>query len=245
VPLLRDAVADAAAHGDLQAEWIARYALADALYLLQRYREVDELVAGFDEGDALNAFAAPLVAIGGAASKARGSADYDGAIALYRRATSHPLGTGYAPHETAFRAFYVDLPAGRLDDALAGINEGIALCETYDPGQRLPYLHGFKAMIHEERGDDDAALAAIERAQAAAAEIRGYVERFGRLFTAGLHARAGRLVEAEQELSALGPGRARLVLGRRRADARGRSPSAAATPPRRPPSSRRESPAAR
>jgi ATP/maltotriose-dependent transcriptional regulator MalT/DNA-binding SARP family transcriptional activator len=200
-PFLAAAVDAAKAAGDLQMEWVARYALADTLYLSRRYDEVTALVEGFDDGDATGAYAAPLAGIAGAAALARGACDFDGSLALFRRASAHPLGAAYAQQERAFRGFYFDFPQGRLDDALANVQYGIDLGERRgDPGHRLPFAWGFVAMIREERGEDAAALEAVARAQEAAGDKRGYIQQFAHAFRAGVYARSGRLVEAETEL---------------------------------------------
>ncbi|MEX2196665.1 MAG: BTAD domain-containing putative transcriptional regulator [Thermoleophilaceae bacterium] len=188
-----------AARGDVQGEWLARVALADALFLLQDFEPVVELASGFGESPA---FGAPMVAVAAAAALAR-CCRFDESAEMYRRATEHPAGVGWQALEPGFSGFYIDLPAGRLDRALAGVRDGVErLQQGDDPFERLPYMLGFLALIHEARGEDEAALGAARQATALTERrlVGGYIGDVARLFTAGMHARAGRVAEAELEL---------------------------------------------
>lgn len=199
---LSAAVDGFAARGDVQSEWLARLALADDLFLLQDFGAVIELAVGFERSPA---FAAPMVAVAASAALAR-SARFDDAADLYRRATEHPAGAGWEMLEPSFSGFYLDLPAGRLDRALAGVRDGVERLEQEDPFERLPYMLGFLALVHEARGEEQAALGAARRALALTERrlVGGYIGGIARLFVAGLHARAGRVAEAELELERVG-----------------------------------------
>ena len=99
---------------------------------------------------------APMVAIAAAAALA-GAARYEESVGAVRRdAVEHPFGAPLATFARGFHGFWVDLCCGRLDAALTGLRGAVAELERDDPFDRLPYVLGMLAVVHEERGEDDA-----------------------------------------------------------------------------------------
>jgi ATP/maltotriose-dependent transcriptional regulator MalT/DNA-binding SARP family transcriptional activator len=199
---VRDAVAGFEAHGDEEAAWRARAVLSD-VYVLQE--ELEPAVAIAEGFDATDAAAAPMVAMTAALALAV-QGRFGEADELLARAESRPAAAPFAPLFAGFRGFCVELLCGRLDAALAGTRKAVAQLERADPAGRLPYLLGCLAAVHEERGEDDAALRQLGRAEAAAAQSGAgtYLHEINRRWRAGIHARAGRLAEAEGELGDAG-----------------------------------------
>jgi len=197
---LREAVDGFAAARDEAGGWAARVALADVLTILERFEEAMPLADGFEHVDLP---AAPVVAVSAAAAAA-GAGRYADASDRFARAAEHPAAGPVAPCVRGFHGFWVDLECGRLDAARDGVRAAVADLERADPFTRLPYLLGMQAVVHEERGEDERALEAFARAVAVArqAALGGYIEDLGRRFAAGVHARAGRLADADLELAA-------------------------------------------
>ena len=202
IPPLAEALAGFQRRGDSEASWMARVALADAHAIQETFEAVIPLADGFDRSPSP---AAPLVAMSAGAALA-GLARYAEAEDMLERVVAHPAGAPLAPIAAGFRGFWVDLPCGRLDAALSGTREAVALLERADPVNRLPFVAGFVAVVHEERGEDLATLGTLAYAERVAAErgIGGYLTEVARRFRASVHARAGRLEAAERELAGLG-----------------------------------------
>jgi DNA-binding SARP family transcriptional activator len=128
--------------------------------------------------------------------------------ALRDRALDDPAAAPIRPQSPAFEAYYLDLPAGRLDDALAHVGQGIAALEQGDPFGRLPYVLLFNFAIHEERGEDQEALALAARGRELArrAGLAGWVGAGTTIRMASLRARLGDAAGAEADLAEVGPG---------------------------------------
>ena len=121
----------------------ARFALADA------YLAVGDLAAAASLGDVLDdpaaegdltaravgALAAVALALQGRLEEGR---------ALRDRAFADPVATVIRGQSPLFEGYWVDLPAGRLDDALAQVDRGLAAFEQADPFGRMPYVLLFK-----------------------------------------------------------------------------------------------------
>jgi ATP/maltotriose-dependent transcriptional regulator MalT/DNA-binding SARP family transcriptional activator len=195
---LRQAVDGFAARGDAQSEWLARAGLAATYVIQERFEDAIPLAAGLDATDA---HAAPMVGLAVGAALA-GACRYAEAADQFRRAVDRPAGAPFMPIAEGFQGFWVDLQCGALDAALARLRSAVAALERDDPFGRLPYLIGMVGSVHDERGEDDAALAAMARAERLAEEtvLGGYIADVAARLTAGVHARTGRLAEAEREL---------------------------------------------
>ena len=202
IPPLTEALEGFEGRGDVDAAWMARVALADAHAIRETFEPVIPLADGFEESPSP---VAPLVAMSAGAAFA-GLARYAEAEDMLARAAAHPAGAPFAPIVAGFRGFWVDLSCGRLDAALSGTREAVAMLERADPVNRLPYVVGFVAVVHDERGEERAALDTLAYAERVAAErgIGGYLTEVARRFRASLHARAGRVDAAERELATMG-----------------------------------------
>ena len=189
------------ARGDVNQAWAARLALADALAIAERYDAVLPLARGFETAGAP---VAPMTGIVAAAAEAA-LGSFDAAVEHFERAVALPHGDNFAPFADAFRATWVDVVRGDLDAARRRVRAAVAALERIDPFGRLAYVLAMQAAIEEERGEDAAALATIARARAVAARMAlgGRVEDVGRRLAAGVHARAGRLEEAEADLAGI------------------------------------------
>ena len=98
-----------------------------------------------------SAVAAPMVALMAAAALG-GAGAYREASALFADAAERSAGGPLAPLVPGFHGFFVDLPCGRLDAALAGVRETVAQLERADPFGRLPHVLGMAAAVHDDRG---------------------------------------------------------------------------------------------
>lgn len=202
---LRHAIVGFEARADEASAWGARLTLTDALGMLERFDAVVPLAAGSERSLAP---AAPMVAVNAAAALA-GTGSYDEAVARFERAVAARRGAPFAPFAAAFRAVWVDVPVGELDAALARVRGAVAALRRDDPFGRLAQVVLTEAVVLEERGELDAALATAAEARALGerAAPGGAVSDLGRRFAAGVLARLGRAEEAEAELAALdGPG---------------------------------------
>ncbi|HWH43910.1 MAG TPA: BTAD domain-containing putative transcriptional regulator [Thermoleophilaceae bacterium] len=203
--LLRAAIEEWNRRGT-RAVWTARFALAQTLIVLGRFDEVPQLAEGCDGPDTAEVVAAPMVAlwaaiaIGGTGRRVEGEE-------LLERGLAHPLGYLLEPVAIAFRAFYVDWHAGRLDDALAGAQRAIARMEEQDPVRWLPFTLWYAAYVHEARGEDATAVALLERSREATRSygLGAYPAAVASAIKAGCDARAGRLADAEVELARAAP----------------------------------------
>ena len=198
---LRAAILGFEARGDIRQAWATRLALADALAIAERFDAVLPLARGFETAGVP---AAPMTGIVAAAAEAA-LGSFDDAVANFERAVALPHGELFAPFADAFRATWVDVVRGGHDAALRRVRGAVGALERADPFGRLAYVLAMQAAIEEERGEDEAALATIGRARDVGARraLGGHVEDIGRRLAAGLHARAGRLEEAEAELAGL------------------------------------------
>ncbi len=203
VPALRDAIAGYAERGASGPEWRTRLLLADVLVMLEDYDAAAPLADGFESADA---YAAPMAAVSVACAHAR-ACRFDDASRLLEAALRHPLGAPLAAVAPGIRAVFVDFSLGRLDAALAGLRDALAALERADPSNRLPLLLGYGALIHDERGEDDAALDMADRLERLTERtwMGSYVSGLAHTFKAGLHARAGRVAAAELELGRVQP----------------------------------------
>lgn len=195
-----------AAGAPASVRFAARFALADAFVGVGDLAGAAALGDTLDDPEADGDLAARAVGVAAAAATARQGAFAD-ARDLYERALGDPVAESLRPSGPAFDAYYFDLPAGRLDDALAHAREGLAALERFDPFGRLPYVLGFLAAIHEERGEDEETLAVAARARelARAVGLAGWVGIGLAVRCASLHAQAGDVAAAERELAEVGP----------------------------------------
>jgi len=203
VPALGDAIAGYAARGDTGHEWRMRLLLVDVLAMLEDFDYAASLSDGFENVDA---WAAPMTAVSVACTHARASR-FDEASTLFERALEHPRGMPLASLAGGFRGTFLDFPRSSLDGALAGLRDVVEALERADPANRLPLFLGFGALIHDERGEDEAAVGMADRLERLTEStwMGSYVGGLAHTFKASIYARRGHLVEAELELGRVRP----------------------------------------
>ncbi len=204
----RAAVAGADANGAPPfLRFATRFALADA------YLGVGDLTGAADLGGALDDPAADgdlsaraLGALAAIALALQGR--FEEGRSLCDRAFADPVAAPIRGQVPVFEGYYLDLPAGRLDDALLHVDQGITAFERLDPFGRLPYVLLFKFAIHEERGEypEALSLAARGRALARRTGLAGWIGAGTSIRIASLKARLGDVAAAEAELADVHPG---------------------------------------
>lgn len=202
---LRRAVAAFRGRAELEQEWLARLALMDALHASGDFDEAVALADDLDSSQARSVAAAPNVAVMAAMCLAH-QGRLDEAARMTRRATEHPAAAPSAPLALALEGLFLDRPAGRLDDAVAKARRALAGLERSDPFDRTPFVRALLHLVLEEQGLDDQALDESLRARDEAGRIgvEGYLVAMLRMHSVGIHARAGRIEEAERELRLAG-----------------------------------------
>ncbi len=182
--------------------WSGRLALTDAHIAAIDLEAAAEASAGAELAGPEAGAPAIFCALAHAAVLARlGVPEADRALdtALEQPRGRELLGPGLS----AFEAHYRDLPAGRLDEALAHVEEGIAALEEGDGSNRLPYVLVFKMAIHEARGELEQALETFSATLAVAQRsgLAGYVGAGARLAAATMLALLDRPQEAAVQLA--------------------------------------------
>ena len=200
IALLRAAVDGFAARRDAALEWLARFLLVDALIWSGSPESVIALADGFDGPAATGLATAPATALVAAVALAQLGRIVE-AQALAVRVFAHPEGAAWAAR-CAWQGLFVHLPAGRLDDALAAVDDDLRDFPREDPLMSLAYPLAYRAQVLEERGEEDAALAAGDACEA---EVRrtalgGFVVSLVCARRANLLARRGLLGEATAEI---------------------------------------------
>jgi DNA-binding SARP family transcriptional activator len=184
----------------------ARFALVDVLMAVGDLDGAAALGETLDDPEAPGQLAASAVGAAAAAGLAR-QGRFDEARALLTRALADPAAAPLRPALGMFDGYYFDLPAGRLDDALANVRHGVSELERSDPFGRLPYALFFLMAIHEERGEPDEALAVAARARehAARAGLAGWVGVATSIRAASIHAHRGAAADAERAMTDVMP----------------------------------------
>ena len=203
----RAAVAGFEAHGaPPHVRFAARFSLADAYLANRDFAGAAGLGATLDDPGAAGELSAVAVgALAGIGMALQGH--FAEARAMVDRAFADPAAAPIRGQLPVFQGQYLDLPAGRLDDALLHVDQGLAVFEKVDPFGRLPYVLVFKLSIHEERGEHEEALALAARARDIARQtgLSGWVGAGTSIRIASLLARRGDVVAAEAELADVGP----------------------------------------
>ena len=185
----------------------ARFALADAYLGIGDLHGAAALGDTLDEPEADGDLTARAIGVLAAIALALQGRFEDGR-ALRDRAFSDPVAAVIRGQSPVFEGYWVDLPAGRLDDALVHLDQGITVFERVDPFGRLPYVLLFKFAVHEERGEylEALALAARGRDLARQTGLAGWVGAGTSIRIASLRARLGDVSGAETELADVTPG---------------------------------------
>jgi ATP/maltotriose-dependent transcriptional regulator MalT/DNA-binding SARP family transcriptional activator len=202
----RDALAAYESRGESPGTWMARIALMNTLHASGGFDEAVDLARELDAPEARDLAAAPNIAVMAAMCLSH-QGRFDEAAAMNRRALEHPAAGASAALARACEGLFVDRPAGRLDDAARKAREALADLGRSDPFDRMPFVRALLHLVLEEQGLDDEALAESLRAQeeARALGVRGYLVSMLQLHSVGIHARAGRLAEAQRQLDLAAP----------------------------------------
>jgi DNA-binding SARP family transcriptional activator len=200
IALLRAAVAGFEQRADRGGTWLARFLLADALIWSGVPEDVIALADGFDAPEAADLPTAPATALVAAVALAQLRRIAEAQV-LAQRVFAHPHGGVWAAR-CAWQGLFVHLPAGRLDEALAAVDDDLRDFPREDPLMSLAYPLAYRAQVLEERGDEEEALAA---GAASEAEVRrtalgGFVVSLVCARRAMLLARRGQLGEATAEI---------------------------------------------
>ena len=198
---LRRAVAGFADDGDVAGTWLARFSLADPLWITGHPEEVAALADGFDDEAALAAgIAAPAVAVYSAAAL--------GALGrieecddLVARLLAHPHSEPFRPLAVVAEC-YKHLLAGDFGELVAGAEAAIREFERFDPVNRLPVIAAILPLALGDQGRDAAAIARWARVdELARAAQTSAMLKVSAIWQALLHARAGRLGPAQSYLA--------------------------------------------
>lgn len=201
----RRAVAGFRERGDVRMEWRARLALMDALHGMGAFGEAVDLAEGIDSEAVRDVPEAPDLAVMAAMCLSH-EGRFEEAAELNRRAREHPAAGASAPLALALEGLFLDRPAGRLDDAVRKARAALARFERSDPFGRAPFVRALLHLVLEEQGHDDEALRESQRAREEARRlgVGGYLATMLLRHSVGIHARAGRLEEAERALAQAG-----------------------------------------
>ena len=187
--------------GDVPGMWLARFTLADPLFVTGAMDEVAELAEGFDDESALAAGVAPpaLAAYAAAALGALGRIPE--CEALSRRLDAHPHSDFVKPHKIVWACYEHQL-AGDFDELVPAARNAIREFERFDPVGRLPVIAAILPLALGDQGRDDEALAAWRRVEELARSHRSAAMlKVSTVWQALLHARAGRAGPASDLLA--------------------------------------------
>lgn len=198
---LRDAIDGFRRHPDARAEWMARSILVDLLWATDAVDELEAAVEGWDRPAAAGASglgpAATLYAAIGLATFARFGQSERLAEAAKRHSEAALL-----PLLEALRTAFFDLPRGRIDLVRARLDGAVSAMGHFDPFQRRLHVLALQALVLGDCSDAEEALGAWLRIRDAVRGRRApVVADATHAWCALLHARAGRLADAEAELA--------------------------------------------
>lgn len=187
--------------GDVVGMWLARFALADPLFVTGGIEEVVELVEGFDEEPALRAgFTPPAVAV-----YAAGALGALGRVreceALSRRLVQHPHAGPVLPLRLVWEC-YEHLLSGGFGELVPAAQGAIREFERSDPFNRLAVISAILPLALGDQGRDREALAAWRYVEdCARAAHSGAMLKVSLVWQALLHARRADRVSAESLLT--------------------------------------------
>ena len=157
VASLREAVGGYTEAGDLIGMWLARFALADPLFVTGGIEEVVDLAEGFDAEPALAAgFTPPAVAVYAAARWPR-SAGWPSATSCRAARGASPFRRG--PAVARRWECYTHLLSGRFAELLPAAESAIREFKRSDPFSRLAVVSAVLPFALADQGRDAEALA--------------------------------------------------------------------------------------
>lgn len=172
-------------------------------FLRTRYAaETPASEQAIDEPDATGNLLARATGVAAAAGLAR-QGRFDEGLSVFDRALDDPAGRALDGPAPTFAGYYLELPAGRLDDAVAHAREAVTTLQTADPTGRLGYALTYLMAILEERGEDGEALAVAQRTREWSQRVglSGWIGVALAIRSASLRARSGDVAGAEADLA--------------------------------------------
>jgi DNA-binding SARP family transcriptional activator/tetratricopeptide (TPR) repeat protein len=187
--------------GDPVGTWLARFTLADPLFVSGDIEGVVELADGFDAAPALAAGATPPAVAAYAAAALGGLGRVGECEELSRRLLAHPHADPVRPLHLVWKC-YEHLLAGGFDRLVPGAENAIREFERVDPFDRLPVIAGILAIALGDQGHDAEALSRWRRVEELARERHSRAMlKVSLVWQALLHARAGAAGPAQQLLA--------------------------------------------
>jgi len=201
VDRLRDSVAAFTRAGDVPGMWLARFALADPLWVTGAPEEVVTLAADFD-GEAAMAAGIAAPAVGGYAAAALGALGrVQECRQLSQRLVAHPHAGAVLPPRVVWE-LYLHLLAGDFGELVRGAQAAIRQLERFDPFNRLPVVAAILPLALGDQGHDAEALAGWQRVEELARSAHsGAMLKVSLVWQALLHVRAGRAGPAQDCLA--------------------------------------------
>jgi ATP/maltotriose-dependent transcriptional regulator MalT/DNA-binding SARP family transcriptional activator len=201
VARLREATESYTEAGDLMGMWLARFALADPLFVTGEIAEVADLAEGFDEEPALTAgFTPPAVAVyaaGALAALGRGRECEE----LSQRLVAHPHAGAVLPLQVVWEC-YAHLLSGRFRELVPASENAILEFKRSDPFNRLAVISAILPLALGDQGRDAEALARWRDVEERAGEAHSSAMlKVSLVWQALLYARRGELAEAEEPLA--------------------------------------------
>jgi ATP/maltotriose-dependent transcriptional regulator MalT/DNA-binding SARP family transcriptional activator len=188
-------------HPNPAAEWMARFACADALFSVGRYDEIRQLLDGWDGPGATGAGMFPLATAMYSALLLATFGRFEESEEVAAALSEHPAWAAVASLE-AMRQCFVDTPRGRLEEAYAGLESAIGALEGNDPFHRSLYMRASQALALHDLGRLEDALSTWRRIREGAREAAArFLVDTSYAWGALLLAQLGRLQEAEAELA--------------------------------------------
>jgi DNA-binding SARP family transcriptional activator len=181
-------------------EWMARFGLVETLFLSGEFERTVEVAEGFDAPEAAAAGPiAPSVALAAALSLAA-IGRFNESDRLAQRAMQPPAAASLAPLEN-LRRWHTGYPRGHLDEASKLMNAALVETERSDPmGLRL-YVIANLALLDDERGARERAVARWSEVAEVGGALAPYMALHARCWRTTLLAERGELGAAEAELA--------------------------------------------
>jgi ATP/maltotriose-dependent transcriptional regulator MalT/DNA-binding SARP family transcriptional activator len=201
VTSLREATVGYTEAGDVIGMWLARFALADPLFVTGAIAEVVDLAEGFDDEPALAAgFTPPAVAVYAVGALA--------ALGRVRECEELSERLLAQPHSGPVRSLrvvwecYAYLLSGRFGELVPAAESAIREFKRADPFNRLAVVSAILPLALGDQGRDAEALARWRDVEERARDSHsGAMLKVSLVWQALLHARRGELAEAEEPLA--------------------------------------------
>jgi DNA-binding SARP family transcriptional activator len=187
--------------GDTAGMWLARFTLADPLFVTGAIREVVDLADGFDHEEALGAGITPPAVAAYAAAALGALGGVNECQALSRRLLDHPH-SGFVRRLHLVWECYEHLLGGAFHALVPGAEHAIRDFERFDPLDRLAVVAGILPLALGDQGRDAEALVGWRRVEGIARERHSRAMlKVSLAWQALLHARGGAAGRAEELLA--------------------------------------------